>query len=258
MDPGLAATLCELAEEPGLWLPPEPTQQVSFGPGYALARRGRNVAVHRIRLRAGEVAAALAAVRRECRAAEVAEVVWWVGSCSTPPGLAEELRAHGLTDGEPARMTSLGIDRAPEGRMSVEVDAVSDLEEYLEALEVNWTAFEVPAGELAERRAAAADSWAALVADGSSTTYIARLDDEPVGFARAVFTPQAGLLIGGATLARARGRGVYSSTVHARWRDAVRRGVPRLSVSAGPMSAPVLERLGFEPLGSLQLLRDRL
>lgn len=258
MDPGLAATLCELAEEPGVWLPPEPTQQITFGPGYVLARRGRNVAVHRVRLGAGEVAAALASVRSQCRAAEVTEAVWWVGSCSTPPGLAEELRNRGLVDGEPARMTSLGIDRAPEGRMSVEVDAVADLQEYLEALEVNWAAFEVPAAELTERRAAAADAWAALVADGSSTTYIARLDGEPVGFARAVFTPQAGLLIGGATLPGARGRGVYSSTVLARWREAVRRGVPRLSVSAGPMSAPVLERLGFERLGNLQLLRDRL
>ena len=54
------------------------------------------------------------------------------------------------------------------------------------------------------------------------------------------------LLLGGASLPRVRGRGVYFSLVHARWRDAVARGTPRLVVQAGPMSRPILERLGFE------------
>jgi hypothetical protein len=56
----------------------------------------------------------------------------------------------------------------------------------------------------------------------------------------------------------ARGRGVYSSVVHARWQETVERGVPRMVVSAGPMSAPILERLGFRRLGQVRLLRDRL
>ena len=64
--------------------------------------------------------------------------------------------------------------------------------------------------------------------------------------------------MGGATLPAARGRGVYTSLVHARWDEAVERGVPRLVVSAGPMSAPILERLGFLRLGGVRLLRDRL
>ena len=84
------------------------------------------------------------------------------------------------------------------------------------------------------------------------------MDGEPAGFARAVFTPAAAILMGGSTLPWARGRGVYTSLVHARWRDTVERGVPRIVVSAGPMSAPILERLGFEPIGTVRLLRDRL
>jgi predicted acetyltransferase len=79
-----------------------------------------------------------------------------------------------------------------------------------------------------------------------------------VGFARAVFAPFAALLLGGATIPEARGRGVYSSLVHARWREAVERGVPSIVVSAGPMSAPILRKLGFTALGNVRLLRDRL
>jgi hypothetical protein len=73
-----------------------------------------------------------------------------------------------------------------------------------------------------------------------------------------VFAPAAGILMGGSTLPAARGRGVYTSLVHARWDATVARGVPRLAVSAGRMSGPILERLGFEPIGKVVLLRDSL
>ena len=92
---------------------------------------------------------------------------------------------------------------------------------------------------------------------GTSTIYLAYLDGEPVGFGRAVFTPHGALLLGGATLPEARGQGVYTSLVHARWEEAVARGVPRLVVSAGPMSAPILERLGFEPIGRVRLFKQK-
>src|SRR6266566_4229053 len=44
----------------------------------------------------------------------------------------------------------------------------------------------------------------------------------------------------------------------ARWDHAVARGTPVLAVQAGPMSAPVLDRLGFERYGDVHLYRDRL
>jgi GNAT superfamily N-acetyltransferase len=88
--------------------------------------------------------------------------------------------------------------------------------------------------------------------------YLAFLDGEPAGFGRVLFTPFAGILVGGVTLPAARGRGVYTSLVHARWNEAVERGTPRLTVSAGAMSAPILERLGFAPVGKVRLLVDRL
>ena len=63
--------------------------------------------------------------------------------------------------------------------------------------------------------------------------------------------------MGGAVLPDARGRGVYTSLVHARWDEAVERGTPRLVVGAGSMSAPILLKLGFEEIGAIRLLVDR-
>ena len=135
---------------------------------------------------------------------------------------------------------------------------VESLDDYLTALEIDWASFDLPAIEREERRVAARLAWPRIVTDGTSSVYLAYIDGKPVGFGRAVFAPWAALLLGGATVPEARGNGVYTSIVHARWQEAVARGVPRIVVSAGPMSAPILERLGFERLGRVRLLRDRL
>jgi hypothetical protein len=252
------ATLLELAEEPGLWLPPEPTHDVVYADGYCVVTYGRSVWVHRIRLTEAGVEPALDDVRALLRARGLDEVTWWVGERSTPGDLAERLAALGLEADDPAQMTTLAIDREPNGAPSVEVRRVESFDDYLVALEIDWTAFDLPSEQREQRRAAARAAWPLIVADGRSSVYLAYLGGEPVGFGRAVFAPWAALLLGGATLPEARGRGVYTALVHARWRETVARGVPRMVVSAGPMSAPILEKLGFERLGRVRLLRDRL
>jgi GNAT superfamily N-acetyltransferase len=254
---GVLGTLLELAEEPGLWLPPEPSRDVVFADGFCVVLYGRSVWVHRIRLDEAGVEPAVLQVRSILRARGLDEVSWWVGERSTPADLGDRLEALGLED-EADRLTTLAIETEPAGTPRVEVRKVERLEEYLTALEIDWEAFDLPADERAERRAAARAAWPLIVADGRSSVFLADLDGEPVGFGRAVFAPWAALLLGGATLPHARGRGVYTALVHARWRETVARGVPRVVVSAGPMSAPILERLGFERLGSVRLLRDRL
>jgi GNAT superfamily N-acetyltransferase len=252
------ATLLELAEEPGLWLPPEPSQDVVRADGYCVVTYGRSVWVHRIRLEAADVAQAVEDVRSLLRERGLDEVSWWVGERSTPRDLAAQLQQLGLEPDDAGRMTTLAIASRPRGRPTVEVRRVETLDDYLQALEIDWEAFETPTAERAERRLAARVAWPLIVADGRSSVHLAYLDGTPVGFGRAVFAPWAALLLGGATLPVARGRGVYTSLVHARWNEAVERGIPRLVVSAGPMSAPILERLGFERLGGVRLLRDRL
>ena len=254
----MESSLLELAEEPGLWLPPEPSHDVVFADGYCVVIYGRSVWVHRIRLDGARVAAAVEDVRELLRARGLDEVSWWVGERSLPADLAERLERLGLEPDDPARMTTLAIASRPGGEPSVEVRRVETLEDYLHALEIDWEAFDIPADERAERREAARVAWPLIVADGRASVFLAYLDGKAVGFGRAVFAPWAALLLGGATLPQSRGRGVYTSLVHARWDEAVARGVPRVVVSAGPMSAPILERLGFERLGGVRLFRDRL
>jgi GNAT superfamily N-acetyltransferase len=251
-------TLLELAEEPGLWLPPEPSRDVVVADGYCVVVYARSVWVHRVRLEPDQVERAVEEVRTLLHQRGLDEVTWWVGERSLPSDLAERLASLGLEPDDPPGMTTLTIARRPEGAPSVEVRRVESLEGYLTALEIDWAAFDLPPGEREERRVAARLAWPRIVADGTSSVYLAYIDGDPVGFGRAVFAPWAALLLGGATVPEARGRGVYTSLVHARWQEAVDRGVPRIVVSAGPMSAPILERLGFERLGRVHLLRDRL
>jgi hypothetical protein len=55
-------------------------------------------------------------------------------------------------------------------------------------------------------------------------------------------------LFGGSSLPEHRGRGHYRALVAARARFAMAQGARALAVDAGPMSAPILARLGFERL----------
>lgn len=254
---GVEATLLELAEEPGLWLPPEPTHDVVFADGYCVVTYGRSAWVHRIRLEGEAVTGAVEDVRSLLRARGLDEVTWWVGERSTPDDLGTRLAALGLED-EAEQMRTLALEAEPGGSPEIEVRRVQSFEDYLIALEIDWAAFDVAPEQRQERRAAARAAWPVIVADGRSSVYLAYLEGEPVGFGRAVFAPWAALLLGGATLPDARGRGVYTALVHARWRETVERGVPRVVVSAGPMSAPILVKLGFEELGRVRLMRDRL
>ena len=251
-------TLLELAEEPGLWLPPEPSHAVVRADGFCLVTYGRSAWVHRVRLDGEAVEPAVEEVRALLRARGLDEVTWWAGERSTPPDLADRLERLGLVPDDPAAMTTLAVAAPPAGEPRVETRRVETFEEHLTALEIDWAAFDLAPEERSRRRAAARAAWPLIAADGRSAVFLAYLGGEPVGFGRAVYAPWAGLLLGGATVPEARGRGVYTSLVHARWRESVARGVPRLVVSAGPMSAPILERLGFRRLGGVRLLRDRL
>ena len=69
-------------------------------------------------------------------------------------------------------------------------------------------------------------------------------------------TPAGVVLCGGATLPAHRGRGLYRVLLAARLREALRRGTPRLITQAGRMSQPILARLGFRAVASIDILHD--
>jgi GNAT superfamily N-acetyltransferase len=250
------ANLLALAEEAGLWMPPDPEGEMIVGDGYVLLVRGRHAAVERVRL--GDVDAAVAEVRRLARARDAEDVTWWLGELTTPAGLAEDLLRRGFEpDPDQPHLVSLVIAERPAGEASADVRRVESFEDYLRAIELDWEVWNVPADERDERRVSARSRWESL-AGANVSHYLAFLDGDPAGFGRIVFTPAGGLLMGGSVLPHARGRGIYTALVHARWDEAVERGTPRLIVGAGPMSTPILERLGFGRIGSIRVLRDRL
>ena len=87
--------------------------------------------------------------------------------------------------------------------------------------------------------------------------YLASIDGAPVGTARTRLLPAGSNLAGAGVLPSARGRGVYRALVAARWREAVALGTPALTVQAGAMSRPILERLGFITVAEVTILCDR-
>jgi hypothetical protein len=86
---------------------------------------------------------------------------------------------------------------------------------------------------------------------------VAYADGEPVARASAAFGERGATLFGGSTLPEARGRGAYRALIAARWQDAVARGTPVLVTQAGPMSRPILGRLGFREVCEIRILVDR-
>ncbi len=54
----------------------------------------------------------------------------------------------------------------------------------------------------------------------------------------------------------ARGRGAYRALVLARYADAVARGTPFAATQGGPMSRPILDRLGFREVCEIRTLLD--
>jgi GNAT superfamily N-acetyltransferase len=89
---------------------------------------------------------------------------------------------------------------------------------------------------------------AELLLPGEPTVmYLAYLDDQPAAAAWMRFYEgtQFAALFGGSTLPQHRNRGLYTALLQARAAEASRRGYLFLTVDAGEMSRPILERRGF-------------
>jgi GNAT superfamily N-acetyltransferase len=248
-------TLEELAEDTAVHLLPRAgVDQIDRG-DYFFEAGALRAAVHRIRL--GDVEAAVAWTREQCRGRGARTLEWWVGWHAEPADLGERLLALGLEPDDPPVLSGMTSTTAPPpGPDEVEIRLIETIDEQLAALEIDWDVWGTSEDERVRRRQVERGRFEALRA--VSQHYAAYLDGRLVGFGRGEFMDRGIALMGGAVLPEARGRGVYRALVHARWEHAVRRGTPLLVVQAGPMSGPVLTGLGFESHGELHLYADRL
>ncbi len=261
MTPHTEPNLLELAENPGYHAPLTPRMARVLDDRFCLlvfVDRAYAEA-HRLRFAANGVESGVADVRRAARVHGCERVLWWVGDEATPVDLAERLTALGLAPKESTPvLTSMVLAHEPSGGSAVEARAVESAAEYLAAHEVDWECWNASEEQREALRRDLDERWEEMRGSTRLRTYIALLAGEPVGFGRAFFIEEAVYLMGGSTLPHARGQGVYRALVHARWRDAEARGTPRLFVQAVADSRPILERLGFVPLGSIRLFVDDL
>lgn len=251
-------TPLELAEDFTVYLPPRSGFLRLERDDFVLTTGLSGASVVRIRLADDAVEDAVRDVRELVRGHDVEKIVWWCGSQATPADLPSRLEAFGLVPDEFAPVLgSLVLDHEPQGTLAHEVRVVETFDDYVTAMEIDMQGWGHDERDRERRRANYEKAWQSVQEQGA-VHYLSYLRGKPVGQARAFFLDRAVLLLGGATLPEVRGQGVYVSLVHARWRDAVARGTPALVVQAGPLSRPILERLGFRTLGEIRLLVDRL
>lgn len=254
----MTPTPLELAEDYTLYVPPRPGFIHEVTAGYVLTTGNSGASVNRIRLRDDEVDAALEAVRNRISGESLEQCTWWCGTLATPEDLPEQLLALGLIPDEDApELRAMLLEHAPTGQPTAEVRRVETFEDFQTAMTVDMKAVHAPAPVRARREAMMDRLWTQSIETGA-VHYLGLVDGQPAAMARAYYLEGATLLLGAATLPEFRGLGVYTALVHARWHEAVERGAARLVVQAGPMSRPILDRLGFDGVGEIRLLVDRL
>jgi GNAT superfamily N-acetyltransferase len=222
---------------------------------YVAGQRDANVHPYRVE----DVEAAVAWARAEGSKRQHRTIEWWVGWRAEPQGIGAELERLGVRrSDDPPTLTGMTCDAAPPENTAIEVRRVETLEEYLAVMEVDWAAWNVPEGELEERRQRERERFEPMMEVGSVHHFTGLLEGRPVGIGRAIDMDGGVALFGGAVLPDARGHGVYRALVRARWDHAAARGTPLLVVQAGAMSGPILRGLGFRVHGDIELYCDRL
>jgi prepilin-type processing-associated H-X9-DG protein len=247
-------------EQPEPWLP----ARRFVRPAYTLVMSPSPTqsALSRVRTTAEELDGVIEEVRGLLRAHGYVACGWYVGPSCRPAGLAKLLAARGFTPAtrppfEP-HFTAMTLTRPPPVTPpgpGVEARLVRTCDEYVQAFRAGLEATGVSEPEIANWIEAAPKGW-----DHESRiarmTHIAFADGHVAGLGVSSPGPSAILLGGGAVLPAFRGRGVYRALVASRWRAAVEEGKPALTVHAGAMSRPILERCGFEAVCELDVLLD--
>lgn len=203
----------------------------------------------------------VAEVRGLVVAEGIPRAAWVVAENATPVGLVDKLIALGMTPNtEPPfepRVAAMATVAPPDAPPSeIVAKPARTFAQFRAGRLAAAEAFEMSQADREALEAHLKQLWTLREEAGSVRTFIATIDDLVVGSAGAIFGTHALYLIGGSTLAGWRGRGAYRALVRARWEAAVAHGTPALTVSAGSMSRPVLERLGFETVGWADVLMD--
>jgi GNAT superfamily N-acetyltransferase len=191
------------------------------------------------------------------------QAAWFVSEASAPAGLAARLREGGMVPFEeppfePRFAAMVILKPPPAGPPEVEARPARSFAEYQASKQVADEAFEFSEEDRRAMETHQRLLWEIESHEGSPyRSFVAVVGGEVVGNAGAIFGANAVYLSGGSTRLDMRGRGVYRALIRARWDAAVEAGTPALTVGAGRMSRPILERLGFTIVGWEDCLLDR-
>lgn len=202
------------------------------------------------------------AVRRVARAEQLERALWFVPEAASPERLARRLLALGMRPNDqpgadPRSALMVCVDAPPAGPLEVVARRAETFEEFLAAQLALVDAFGMDEAMRHAAKERAERLWP-FQSRGGVEVFVALVDGEVVAFAGARFGRTAVYLAGGGTRPDHRGRGVYRALVRVRWDAAVERDTPVLTVGAGDMSRPILERLGFSIVGWEDCLLDPL
>ncbi len=214
-------------------------------------------------IRPTDVESAVAEARAVVREHQGSVLIWWLAP--EHDWLGEHLERCGLvneeTPGFEATENAMALVRAPRGDVAadVSVQLVETFEDFAAAEWVQAEVFGINEGDGRDVEVELARRFEQYTTAGNPLRHFnARFDGRVVGTAIAV-VGDAGLnLFGGSVLPEARGRGVYRALIQARWDLAVANGTSCLTVQAGRMSRPIVERAGFEFLAPVRVYVDDL
>lgn len=260
----ISDSVAEFAENPTVYLPPEPGEERIVDTEFCLTVSPGNhfwsCGLQRIRFEPGRVEEALMRVRAELTKRGRHESVWSIGPSATPSTVLSDLLSLGLvkeseTGSEILVCTSEPSPAAGDDS-TVEVREVVTLEDHTASVNVGITAFAMPDADAHDERDRVAMTFDAERQSGATARFLALSDGEPVGTGRAWMSDRGLYLGGGATIPEARGRGAMTAIVRAAWDLAMQRGTPALVTFGGSESAPILVRRGFRSIGRMDHLID--
>ncbi len=263
--PSIPEAVRRLAVHPLLELPVAPGMERFEQEGVAMVvtRHPGAQIVEPVDLVPAGVEAAATAMRAIARAHGKSILGWWI----TPEHdrLAPRLEALGLRNRDGGGYESLYhamatvTPPATPGGADVEVRQVETFEEFAGAARVAMEAFAMPARVRDELESGLLDRFEETRDPRTpSREFVALVEGRIVGSASLTVADAGVGLFGGCVLPELRGRGVYRALLRARWDFAVERGTPALTVQAGRLSMPTLERLGFVHLAGARVFIDAL
>jgi len=181
---------------------------------------------------------------------------WKVYDHDLPADLRQRLVARGFKIDDPSTLMVLDLQNAPdlfnETQNPERIQRITDEAGIEGIIRVEEEVYQSSRPRLRQRLLHLHCTHPELL-----SLYGAVIDQRVVSAAWIIFykDTQFASLLGGATLPEHRSHGYYTALLVARAREALERDVRFLAVDASPMSAPILEKHGFQALGQTTYCR---